>query len=563
MNSFKRTMTAVGTAVALAAVGALTAPAAHAAPGAAPAARQAALTSDPETKSLEVTVGDASIRQRTDKTFVVHIEGGENATPYRVDVRRAGTDKIVAVVDSLKYYSDYDEEMGYGTRHWYVGDKQPLVLADMTDYELDVYARDYKGNELPRRNAGRSTYAIDARVEAKSSRQEFSLDAIDTQVTGTVTAIHPRTGERLPLAGARVRATLGEGWADGVSDAQGKFTTTVAALGTEKALTHTVALASGDTEVSVTAPSTIRAQQGILTLTSTAPLTARYGTGVPVLGKLSRRADDGTIKPAAGQSVAAAGAGKGQATAGPDGSYTLLPPIFRTGSVNVSVATSSWLMGDGTRTATVAKVTHTTKVVEDKVVSTDKYGSLTLGAKITVDGITSQQAPVEIQFRTTSGQWITKTSLAVPYNKPFTVKVLPSRWYSATGWRVYTPGTKNIGPSTGTKVLLQNRAGTQISGERFAPLQAVKGKQLSVSAVLRTSTPEGLVPYAGQKVRYYFRPDGSTVWKEMGTSVSGAYGAVNMKFTAQTSGYWRIRFVDADANHLISMGREGRIEVIG
>ncbi|MCM1969145.1 hypothetical protein [Streptomyces sp. G1] len=561
MNSFKRTMTAVGTAVALAAVGVMTAPTANAA--ATPAARQAALTSDPETKSVPVEVGDASIQQRANNRFVVHIEGGQNTRPYRVEVRRAGTDKIVAVVDSLTYYDDYDEEMGYGTRHWYVGDKQPLVLDDMTDYELDVYARDHKGNELTRRNAGRSTYAIDARVEAASSRQEFSLDALTTQVTGTVTAIHPRTGERLPLTGARVRARLGDGWADGVSDAQGKFTTTVAALGTEKALTHTVALASGDTEVSVTAPSTIRAQKSLLTLTSTAPLTARYGTGVPVLGKLSRQADDGTVKPAAGQSVTASGVGKGQATAGPDGSYTLLPPVFRTGSLNVAVGTSSWLIGDGTRTATVAKVTHTTKVVEEKLVSTDKYGKLTISGKVTVDGITGQQAPIEIQYQTSPGKWVTRQSFTVPYDKTFTVTVGTPSSYPSDGWRVYTPGTSNIGPSTGTKVLRQTRAETQISGMRFAPLQAVKGKQLSVSGVLRTSTPEGLAPYAGQKVRYYFRPAGSTVWKEMGTSVSGAYGAVSMKFTAQTTGYWRIRFVDADATHLATTGREGRIEVIG
>ncbi|MFE4262451.1 hypothetical protein [Streptomyces sp. NPDC056883] len=560
MNSFKRTMTAVGTAVALAAVGVLTAPAAHAAPGAAPAARQAALTSDPDVKSVPVEVGSAGF-EVDGTTFSLYVGGGYNARPYRVEVRRAGADKVVAVVDNLTRHEDGIGESGTTGKVWYTSG--PLVLDDMADYELDVYARDYKGNEVTRRNAGRSTYALAARFEAKSSRQEFSLDALDTQVTGSVTAVHPRTGERLPLAGARVSARLGEGWADVVSDAQGKFTTTVAALGTEKTLTHTVALASGDTEVSATAPSTIRAQKSVLTLTSTAPLTARYGTAVPVRGKLSRRADDGTVKPAAGQSVTATGVGTGEATAAPDGSYTLLPPIFRTGAVNVAVATSSWLIGDGTRAATVAKLTHTTKVVEDKLVSTDKYGRLTLGAKITVDGITGQQAPVEIQFRTSSGQWITKTTLAVPYNKPFTATVAPSRWYDATGWRVHTPGTKNIGPSTGARVLTQNRAETRISGERFAPLKAVKGKQLSVSGVLRTSTPEGLVPYAGKKVRYYFRPDGSTVWKEMGTSVSGAYGAVNMKFTAQTSGSWLIRFVDADANHLISNGREGRIEVIG
>ncbi|MFE4262785.1 hypothetical protein [Streptomyces sp. NPDC056883] len=563
MNSFKRTMTAVGTAVVIAAVGALAAPAAHAAPGVAPAAGQAALTSDPEVKSVPVEVGRASIERHANGQFIVHIDYSDNnmnPSVARVEVRRAGTDKVVAVVDR---FTDYYDNMGtserWDDRDWYQGDDQPLVLDEMGDYELDVY-----DNGPVRRNAGRSTYALDARVEAKSSRQEFTLDALDTQLTGSVTAVHPRTGERLPLTGARLRARLGGGWADGVSDAEGRFSLSVAALGNEFALSLTVKLVSGETEVSGTAPATIRAQKSMLTLTSTAPLTARYGTAVPVLGKLSRLADDGTVKPAAGRRVTASTTAQVEATTGPDGSYTLLPRIVQTGSVDVNVATSSWLLGDGTRTATVAKVTHTTKVVEEKLVSTDKYGGLTFSGKVTVDGITSQQAPIQIQFQLRPGTWVTRQSFTVPYNKTFTVKVTqPSSQYPSDGWRVYTPGTSNIGPSTGTQVLRQTRAATQISGARFAPLQVVKGKQLSVSGVLRTSTPEGLVPYAGQKVRYYFRPDGSTVWKEMGTSVSGAYGAVNMKFTAQTSGYWRIRFVDADATHLSSTGQEGRIEVKG
>ncbi|MCM1969144.1 hypothetical protein [Streptomyces sp. G1] len=558
MNSFKRTMTAVGTAVVIAAVGALAAPAASAA---VPAARQTALTSDPEAKSAELALPAASVRQNQNNQFIVFVDANASA-PSRVEVRRAGTDKVVAVVDDLTFNDPGPDESGGPSVQWYEGDKQPLVLDDMTDYELDVYAKDGT-TEVSRRNAGRFTYAFDARVEAKSSQQEFSLDDLDTQVTGTVTAIHPRTGERLPLTGAKVRARLGSGSADGVSDAQGKFTTTVAALGTEKALTHTVYLASGDTEVSATAPSKIRAQKSTLTLASTAPLTARYGTAVPVRGKLTRLADDGTVKPAAGRGVAASGVGQATASTGPDGSYTLLPPVFRTGSLAVTVQ-DAWLIGDGTRTATVAKVTHTTKVVEEKLVSTDKYGKLTISGKVTVDGITSQQAPIQIQYQTAPGKWVTRQSFTVPYNKTFTVTVGTPSSSPSDGWRVYTPGTSNIGPSTGTKILRQTRTETQISGERFGPSPVAKGKQLSVSGVLSTYTPtQGFVPYAGQKVRYYFRPDGSTAWKEMGTSVSGATGAVSMKFTAQTTGYWRIRFVDADATHLADTGREGRIEVKG
>ncbi|MER5483765.1 hypothetical protein ABT024_11160 [Streptomyces sp. NPDC002812] len=566
MNSFKRTMTAVGTAVVIAAVGALAAPAAHAVPGAATAAGQAAVTSDPETKSVPAAVEDASIRHQQNGQFHVEVEreGGSNPNLARVEVRRAGTVKVLAVVD--RFTENYDNKgtsERWDDRAWWQGEAQPLVLDEMGDYELDVYDK----NGGVRRNAGRSTYAEQAQVEVKSSRQEFSLDALDTQVTGSVTAVHPRTGERLPLAGARVRARLGKGSANGVSDAQGKFSFSVSALGNEPSMYLVVGLASGDTTVSGYAPAKIRAQQAILTLTSTAPLTARYGTGVPVLGKLSRRADDGTVKPAAGQQVAAQGIARAEATTGPDGSYTLLPRVFKTGSVQVYVPSNfnSWVVGGTTQTATVAKITHTTKVVEEKLIATDKYGGLTFSGKVLVDGITSQQAPVQIQFQTAPGKWVTRQSFTVPYNKTFTVKVTtPSSKYPSDGWRVYTPGTSNIGPSTGAKVLRQTRTQTRITGERFGPRPVAKGQQLYVAAVLdKYTNTEGFVPYAGQKVRYYFRPDGSTVWKEMGTSVSGSNGAVSKKFTAQTSGYWRIRFVDADAAHLVSTGLEGRIEVKG
>ncbi|MET9854170.1 hypothetical protein ABZY57_14650 [Streptomyces sp. NPDC006450] len=577
MNSFKRTMTAVGTAVVLAAAGALVAPVAHAAgagsPGASslsalPAEARASRTAVPGTKAEENPVADATAYPNAENEFIVSVGDRWETHPVRVEVRRAGTDKVVAVVDRLTKYSEESGDSLEPDRSWFQGDDQPLVLDTMTDYELDVYAEDRDGKELSRRNAGRFTHALDARFEARTSQQEFSLDDLDTQVTGSVTAVHPRTGERSPLAGARVRTRLGDGQADVVSDAQGKFATSVAAVGNENELAQWVYLARGETEVSVKHPARIRAQKSTLTLSSTAPLTARYGTGVPVRGTLTRRADDGTLKPAAGRGVAAseqpaAGAETAYAFAGADGSYILSPRVLRTGSWNVSVR-DSWLLGDGTRTATVGKVTHTTKVVEEKLVAGDKYGKLTISGKVVVDGYTTQQAPIEIQYLTVFGTWSTRQSFVVPYNKTFTVTVGTPTKSTAKAWRVHTPGTTNIGPSTGTKAIHNTRAQTQVTDERFGPRPVATGQQLFVVGTLKTYTPDrGFVAYPGQKVRFSFRPDGSTVWKEMGTAVTRDTGGVGKKFTAQTSGYWRIRFVDADAAHLTSTGMEGRIEVTG
>ncbi|MCY0936132.1 hypothetical protein [Streptomyces sp. H34-S4] len=560
----------MGTAVVLATVGAITAPAAGAASGGAPGAssplavpaeQRAEVAADPGAKAVQDSVPGAGVFQRPNHEFIVWTQDSGSLTQLRVEVRRAGTDEVVAVVDDLvEYYDMGGDSLEPGT-WWNQGDSQPLVLDEMGDYEPDVYAKDTAGKELTRRNAGRFTYALDARIEARSSQQEFSLDDLDTQVTGSVTAVHPRTGERLPLSGAMVRARLGWGSADVVSDAQGRFATPVAATGDERTLSQSVALASGDTEVPATAPARIRTQKAMLTLYTKLPLTARYGTERALNGKLTRRADDGTVKPAAHRLVGIPH--MVSEFTGPDGSYTLSPRITETGPLGVSVE-DSWLTGDGTRTTTVAKVTHTTKFAEEKLASSDKYGRLTISGKVLVDGYTTQQAKIEVQFPISPGRWVTHQSFVVPYNKTFTLTVNPPGGRASEGWRVHTPGSTNIGPSTSTKVIRPTRTETTLTDVRFGPRPVAKGRQLYVSAVLNTYTrTTGSVPYPGQKVRYYFRPDGATVWQEMGTSISLANGAVGKKFTAQASGHWRIRFVDADAAHIVANGTEGRIEVTG
>ncbi|MFF1414824.1 hypothetical protein ACFVX6_34535 [Streptomyces sp. NPDC058289] len=583
MNKFKRTMTAVSTAVVLTAMGVVVAPAATAAPpgtpggsspSAVPAELRAPLAADTGAKSLESTVPTAGVYKDEDNRFIV-FTGYQDAnvpapTPVRVEVRRAGTDKVVAVVDQLTFHFDNGgtSEIGSDTR-WYQGDDQPLVLADMGDYELDVYAKDRDGKELSRRNAGRSTYALDARFQASSSRTEFSLDDLDAQVTGSVTAVHPRNGRRLPLAGANVRVSLGRGTTDAVSDAQGRFTTSVAALGNETSLSLTAELVSGDTGSPLTIDVRTKPQEAVLTLSTPGPLTVRYGTAVNLRGKLARRAADGTVKPVAGGHVAiqenAQGSYRAPVTAGDDGVFAYAPTILRTGSWNVSVD-HIWLTGGGTRTATVTKITHTTKVVEEKLVSTTKYGKLTISGKVLVDGVTSQQAPVEIQYQESwSGRWVTAQSFVVPYNKTFTVTAGPPAYTAVPdNWRVHTPGTTNIGPSSGTRVIRQTRTKTRFSDANFTPRPVAKGQQLTITGVLQAYDPvKGYVAYPGKKVRYYFRPTPTSAYQEMGTSVSGANGAVSQKFTAQTSGQWLIRFVDADATHLTGNSYVSIVQVTG
>lgn len=283
-RGIKSGMTAVATAVVLATVGATVAPTAMAATGTpggtsapdAPAellaelAERAQPSAGPATKAgMDPNVG--AFRRAGTNEFIVYFEDDWSTSAVRVDVRRVGSDEVVAVVDTFDYWDGSSGESGVpDDPSYYVGNDDPLVLDAMGDYELDVVTKDRNGQEQTRRSAGRFTYALDAKFEVQSSQEEFSLDDLDTTVTGSVTAVDPTTGERKPLAGAAVRAQLGWGAANVITDAQGKFTTPVAARGTEKDLSLSVTLLSGN-EVAGTAPARIRAQKAALTMSTTTP----------------------------------------------------------------------------------------------------------------------------------------------------------------------------------------------------------------------------------------------------------------------------------------------------
>ncbi|MFJ7272832.1 hypothetical protein ACIQV3_40490 [Streptomyces sp. NPDC099050] len=550
MKGFRTAMTVIGAAVVLGIVGTAVVPVAAIA---APAAR-AAVVAD--------AVPDAWVEVFNGTHFRVMVDDHKVA-PTRVDVRPVGSDVVVATLDEFQYESD---TVGSGEPDigWYEANDE-LRLDGMGDYELDVYVPANGGGVVGRKAAGRFTYALDPKLEVASDQKEFSLDDLGTNATGSVTAVHPLTGVRGPLAGARVTVQLGWGRSNVVSDSAGKFTTRVAAQGQEYSLALSARLEKGVGTPSAAQPVRIRPQQAALTLSGPSNgLTVRYGAEPTFRGAITRVTDDGKTVAAAGRIVMAEPAQTGGSTASSrseaDGTFAVSPRVTAAGSWKVS-SQDPWLGKAPAQTATVAKVTHTTDVVEEKVVSTDRYRKMTISGKIVVDGVTTQKAPVEIQAQVGGGRWVTQKTLTVDYNKTFTTTVEVFAEFPASPWRIYSPGTQNIGPSTGAD-LRPGRLQTRFELVRVGPKPVRKGETMFVAGTLKTYGPSGHSHnYPGRKVRYYFKPTGGTAWKEMGSSITRADGTFGAKFKAVSDGTWRVRHVDTDAQHFASTSHAVYLDV--
>lgn len=552
MKGFRTAMTVIGAAVALGIVGTAVAPVAAIA---APAARAAVVVG---------AVPDAWVEVSNGTHFRVMV-GDHNVAPTRVDVRPVGSDVVVATLDKFWYESDTvgSEEPDTG---WYAAHDE-LRLDGMGDYELDVYVPSDGGGVAGRKGAGRFTYALDPKLDVASDQKQFSLDDLDATATGSVTAVHPRTGERGPRAGALVSVQLGWGRSDVVSDSEGKLTTLVAAQGKESSLSLSARLEEGVQTPSAAQPVRIRPQQAALTLGGPSKgLTVRYGAEASFRGAITRVTDDGRTVAAAGRTAIAEplkpGGLSASSVSGADGTFAVGPRVTAAGSWKVS-GQDPWLVKTPAHTATVVKVAHTTDVVEEKVVSTDRYRKMTISGKIVVDGVTTQKAPVEIQAKVGGGRWVTQKTLTVDYNKTFTTTVEVFAEFPSSPWRIYSPGTQNIGPSTAAD-LQPGRLQTRFERVRVGPKPVWKGETMFVAGTLKAY---GLSHYShnypGRKVRYYFKPTGGTVRKEMGSSITRADGTFGAKFKAVSDGTWRVRHVDTDAQHFASTSHTVYLDVRG
>ncbi|GLF95093.1 DUF4198 domain-containing protein [Streptomyces yaizuensis] len=523
-------MTVWGTAVALAASGGVTALGASAQPIGTVRADQRSVA--PE-GNVFVSSGDDY------RAFV--LDNGTKLT--RVEIRPRGGKDAVATLTTFTRRED-DEAV------WW---ESPVFALDaIGSYEMDIYAEDPRtGREVSRPNADTFLYSPGADIEVSSDQDEFSLDDLEAVATGRATARDPRTGERVPLAGTTV-SVYTQDWGNGGiiqvrTDADGRFSTPYTVLGTEQELWLNARIDDDLGRELGRQGLRIRPQKSSVELSGpTRNLTARYG-GTPISGRITRIADDGTVRPAVRQYTMAQclkSCGNTGSTFGPvtsaDGSFTISPRVTMPGSWRIQ-SRSPWLTHTSGGELNYAKVTHTTRMTEEKVVSTTK-NKLTFSARpLLRDGTSSQPATVLVRARRHNGEWATISQKNVPFGRTATFTA-DAPLFRVTGWRLSVLEKSGIGPSDG-KVLNPGRLQTWFNMKSH-PRLLDKGDPLTLKGTLYTATAKNTAQgFAGQRVHYSFRAPG-TAWKSMGTVTTDKNGAFTKTFKAERAGDWKVDFTD-------------------
>lgn len=134
--------------------------------------------------------------------------------------------------------------------------------------------------------------------------------------------------------------------------------------------------------------------------------------------------------------------------------------------------------------------------------------------------------------RISSGEWETWRFLP---DKPL------SRWYPHGPWTVTATAVNARGERAVAHAGFNLRRETQIEGLKVAR----EGNGVRVTGTLLRVGPGGKVdyrPFAGQRVRIRFRPEGSSRWKTVGEAVTREDGWFSAKVRADGEGAWRAEY---------------------
>ncbi|MCJ0873150.1 hypothetical protein [Streptomyces sp. AP-93] len=550
MRRISSLLMVVGTTVVLTvsgAVGAVAAPAPSDAPAAAvaPAPAPAPAGKKPTVRTTGETVGvplpfvEVLGFDRYQATL-----DDTNMDPVRLDVRRAGTTEVVQSITTFKKFTEHDDYS-----YW---DSDPIVLDAVGFYEVDLHAKDpATGQEGSRSGSGKFFYGPDAVIDIASSKQEFTLDSRGAVATGRVTAKDPKTGARVPVAGTQVKvSTYSTNSFSGKTDADGRYSIPFSATGTEGILKLTAEFGDDLSHREGHAALKIKPQKAFVTMTGpTKDLTLDYGYNwFP--GKMTRLADDGTVKPVGaghdthGKCVAPASCTNylsGRATRA-DGSFRVLARVEQPGTWNV------WTYGPWLETSTrgslsIAKVNNTTRMTEEKLTTTSDGKLRFTGKALLIDSTIKTDATIAVQALQPDGTWWTVRTASRAFGTAFSVTADVPR-FAANAYRLSVVGSKTRAPSAGTKLLKPSKLHTWFAPSKL-PRTLPKGSPLTMKGTLYTLTPEGTAkPLTGQKVHYFFKPTGSTTWKEVSSSTTSSTGYYRRSVIPTGSGDWQVRFTD-------------------
>ncbi|MFD4633378.1 hypothetical protein ACFVYR_35795 [Streptomyces sp. NPDC058284] len=527
----KKYTAALATSMAVCAAALVAAPAAHAGGGSAKSRTETVV----EGGKVYALYEHMSSRFRPeDVTLRIH---AKNDSRVLADVRLDGTE---ACPDTEDCYEDTFRS-------------EPVTLPSMGAYVIDVVAREGQPDEVVEPSTGYLNYGLNPKLTLTSSRPWISYDNADLTVSGSVVAEDPRTHEVKPFAGVglyyRAREAHGEGWV--WTDEAGRFTSSQHFDEYSTATTYEYMF--DQQYESLTLP--FRKQPLKLTVdTPTGTVTAPYGSDIPVRGKLTRIADDGTEKPLAAE----VRIGDGTVVSGANGAFSTAYTVKQGGQVSVLPTASNWFTAPAPHSFTLATPPRTSALSNVKA-GVSKYRKVTFTGKL---GVTQGSYPagtkakVSIDRRSAGGTWSSTGTFDAAYGATFTASS-PKKGDAGAQWRLrlVNAGVNGAGFDLG-------RTYTKIWNDGVSPEGVRKGATLTAKGGLMRKAGSTWRPYGGQKIRVWFKAaTAGSAWQELGSTKTLTDGTFSKKFTAQRDGTWQMRYTDTTASSYADYGSEDYVDV--
>lgn len=431
---------------------------------------------------------------------------------------------------------------------------EPVTLPAMGAYVIDVVAREGQSDEIVQRSTGYLNYGLNPQLTLTSNRPWISYDNPLVKVSGSLVAEDPRTHEVKPFAGVgmyyRAREVHGEGWV--WTNEAGRFTSSQS-FGSDGTDTTYEYMFDQQYE-SLKLP--FRRQEMKLKVDAPAgTVTAPYGSDIPVRGKLTRIADDGTEKPLAAEVRIGTGT---TVASGEDGTFSQGYTVKQSGEVSVRPTEWNWFTAPSPHSFSLATPPRTSRLsdVEAKV---SKYRKVTFTGKL---GVTQGSYPagttaqVSIDYRPPGGSWSSTGTFDAAYGASFTA-ASPKKGDSGADWRV-----RLVHAGVNSATFKLGRTSTQVWNDGVSPEGVRKGTTVTAKGGLVRKSGSTWRPYSGQKVRVWFKAASSgSAWKELGSTKTLSDGTFSKKFTAERDGTWQMRYTDTVTSSYADYGREDYVDV--
>ncbi|WP_407839377.1 hypothetical protein ACE1OC_28310 [Streptomyces sp. DSM 116496] len=496
--------------------------------------------------------------------------GAEDTLPenLKVHLRRKGGTARVATLTKFEELTSLDRcAPACGPDVHYALRADVPKLAALGEYTVDVEYTGTPAERILHKDRATLNYQVRPVFSSLKSANAVSFDRRDTAISGDIKLYDPRDGSQKPYAGGAFRVESGGVTTPLVADAQGHFESNVTVpgiAGTEVADPSGENAPVRETAISLSTEANGKKEQGRVAVPIAAvearialdaqTVTGPYATQGKVSGSFTWKAADGTWKPVpAGMPIAI------------DGDRVETDTVGRFTWSGELTQDTSW--GINEWNAWVSAARQDVKVDVTGGTSFPSFNArvdhnriMRLGGEFKRGqipaGITSITLEVQYSADGKSG-WTTRQKvqdfIAHPVNGVHSIRTaLP---YPGPGFvRMRYAGTPAINGSVSATVKVAPRTETAIPGFNAAPEPVKKGKPITLTGKLTLADP-ARKPLAGQYVHYYFRPAGSTEWKPVGYSITGADGTFTRKYTATQSGSWSARYQLTDAAHYVSSSR--------